>query len=370
MNKIEINIKSFLAIVAFIFAGYLMYELRGIVISFFVAFIIFATLKPIVDLLESKKINRLLSILIVYLSAILVFIALILIIINGIVGQAIIISNNINLDQENIVRFVDQNVPFLREYLDVEGLANSIDSTFSIDTLRNVTTGEALSGILQNLSPFASTGISFITSFVGGLVSIFVVIMLSIYMVIPRKDFYEGILANLPKRYSSRLNIIIDKIRTKLGAWVIGQLILMLIVGILTYFAISLPGLFIEDYQLGKFALIIAIIAGILEALPNVGPFLTLIIAVMLAILTGASLGIIIYILIIFILIQQAEGIFIVPLVMRRAIDLNPILAIISVISGFQLGGPIGALLAVPVVGIFTILLSELLAIWRKNSNE
>src|SRR5690606_13994971 len=127
------------------------------------------------------------------------------------------------------------------------------------------------------LSPIANQSLSFVGRFVSGLISIFMVIFLSIYMVIPKRDFYEPAINMLPKRYSDYLNPLIDKVRVKLGAWIVGQIVLMFAIGISTYLIVSIPGIFVSNYSLGEFALILGIVAGFLEALPNIGPLLTLI---------------------------------------------------------------------------------------------
>ena len=366
MKEININIKTFFIGLLVVGGIYLAYELRSILIILFISFIIFSTLKPIVDFLEKKGLNRVLSIALVYLLAISIFLILFITIINGVIQQIKAISLNVSLEKENISSFIYTNLPFLKNLVDVDLLSKSISEIFDFSRLQSLTSGQALTQLIQNISPIATEGISYISKFIGGLVSLFMVIFLSIYMVMPRRDFYEGLMKVLPDKYAKKSDKLLDQIRTKLGAWTMGQVFLMIVIGVLTYIVVLIPTLFIENYKLGQFALIIAIIAGLLEAIPNVGPLLTLIITVLLTIITGGSFALILYIVIMFTLIQQAESLFIVPAVMKRAIDISPILSIIAVLAGFQLGGPLGALIAVPIMGIIQIIVLDFSEHWKK----
>jgi predicted PurR-regulated permease PerM len=357
--KIDINLKTFVTAFLFILGVYLSYELRSILIAVFVAFIIFSALKPVVDYLEKKKIKRMVAVVLVYLLIAVVIIVLASFLVNESVKQVRLIASEISLKAENIVNFVNQNFPVLNSFIDVEQTVASIEQTFSSSNLQNLTSGQAITNLFENISPVAVQGLSLAAKIIGGLLSIFIVIFLSIYMVSSKKDFYENGLSILPKNQFNYLGNLLDKIRTKLGAWLVGQVTLMFIIGLATYLIIVIPGIFIDGYSLIRFALIIAIIAGILEAVPNIGPLLTLLITIIFAIATGSTVGIVIYIIIMFTLLQQAESLFIVPAIMRRAIDIHPIVGIISVLAGFELGGPVGALLAAPVAGIIQIIVVD-----------
>lgn len=366
MTKVEINLKTFLTAFVLILLIYLTYQLRSIVLIVFVAFIIFSALKPIVDLLEKKRISRILAVLMVYLGIASVVLIIAFFLINSTVSQIRQIADTLTFNSGGILRFVNANFPFLNEIINVEATLNSIQNTLDTYNLQTLTSTQAITELIQNLSPIANQSLSFVGRFVSGLISIFMVIFLSIYMVIPKRDFYEPAINMLPKRYSDYLNPLIDKVRVKLGAWIVGQIVLMFAIGISTYLIVLIPGIFVSNYSLGEFALILGIVAGFLEALPNIGPLLTLIIAVILAIISGGSFALVLYIIFAFTALQQAESVFLVPVVMKKAIDLNPIVGIVSVLGGFELGGTVGALLAIPIVGVIQVVLVDGLNRLRK----
>jgi predicted PurR-regulated permease PerM len=127
---------------------------------------------------------------------------------------------------------------------------------------------------------------------------------------------------------------------------------------------------FDTTYTLGKYALLIALIAGLLEAVPNIGPTITLIITLIIAIASGGSIPILIYIIIMFMLLQQIEALFLVPIVMKKAVNLHPIVSILGVLGGFSVAGVLGALLSMPVLSVFQIVFVEILKYYKDLENK
>jgi predicted PurR-regulated permease PerM len=131
-------------------------------------------------------------------------------------------------------------------------------------------------------------------------------------------------------------------IRRKISFWFLGQIILMIFIGFTTYIFL---GLVLKV----KYSLLISLIAGILEAVPILGPIVALIFASMIVFLENTS-----YILptiIFFILLQQLENHFLVPLVMKKALSLNPLLIILGILIGAKIGGILGIIIIIPILG-------------------
>jgi predicted PurR-regulated permease PerM len=139
------------------------------------------------------------------------------------------------------------------------------------------------------------------------------------------------------------------KIEMKLGAWVRGEIILMLIVGLTTYIGLTILGV--------EYALPLAVIAGVLELVPTIGPIISSIPAILIALVQGPVLAI--AVLAMYILIQQAENNFLVPKVMEKAVGVLPLITIASLLIGGTLFGVIGAVIAVPAVVILHVLFEE-----------
>jgi predicted PurR-regulated permease PerM len=114
-----------------------------------------------------------------------------------------------------------------------------------------------------------------------------------------------------------------------------------------------------------KYALILAIIAGLLEAIPYFGPTLSSIPAIFIAGTQSPLLAL--FILFVYIVIQAVENNILVPKIMQRAVGLDPIISIISLMIGFKLGGILGALLAIPVATSLSVIIKDLFLNYEKK---
>lgn len=343
-------------IVGFLLLGFIVFfkEFYSLVVLAFSAFIVFSSLKPIVDFLEKKGAQRWLAVATVMMGFIALLVLFFTLILNAAYRELQEAFVDVELNATTITTFVDQRIPALSEPV------RDLVEKFQKVSRNEIPLSDVLpADIIGNINGVGVAGLKFAGGVVEGLFNVFLVIFISLYMILPKKDFFIGGINYFlkdEKKIDGYENLFFQ-IKNGLGHWLIGQLALMFFVALLTYVVISLPGLFIQDYDLGRFALLLALVAGILEALPNIGPTITLVIAVLLAILTGGSAAIIIYVLISFVLIQQVEGVFLVPVIMKRAIDLNPIVAILVIVAGFSLtGSAIGALLSIPFAGTINII--------------
>jgi predicted PurR-regulated permease PerM len=125
----------------------------------------------------------------------------------------------------------------------------------------------------------------------------------------------------------------------------------MVIVGSLNYIGLTLIGI--------KYALPLAVLAGLLEVVPNLGPTIAAIPAVLVGFSQSPFLGV--SALAVAVLVQQLENNLIVPLVMKKAVGLNPIITLMAFIIGGKLAGVLGVLLSVPVVVVLKTFFLEFL---------
>jgi len=189
--------------------------------------------------------------------------------------------------------------------------------------------------ILENLpSNIASMALSIFSN----LISIFVFFVITFYLLLERKNF-DKYLIDIFGQKSIKAVEVINQLEKRLGHWVNAQLLLMLIIGILSYIGYLIIGV--------NYALPLAIIAGLLEMVPNIGPT----IASILAGLFGLTISPVIGVLAVIwgIIVQQLENNFIVPKIMKETIGINPLITILLIAAGAKLGGVIGAVIAIPV---------------------
>ncbi len=190
-----------------------------------------------------------------------------------------------------------------------------------------------------SLSDYLPNILRFLSNFFGGFLSLILIFVVSLYVSLS-KNFPEDIFSFL--KFKDEYFKIWRRIRRKISFWFLGQIILMSFIGLATYIFL---GLILKV----KYGLLISLIAGILEAVPILGPTVTLIFASTIVFLENPS-----YILptiIFFILLQQLENYFLVPLVMRKALSLNPLLIILGILIGAKIGGILGIIIIIPILG-------------------
>jgi predicted PurR-regulated permease PerM len=150
---------------------------------------------------------------------------------------------------------------------------------------------------------------------------------------------------------ADRLSETLAKAELRMSSWFWGELTLMTVVGVLTYIGLLIIGV--------KYALPLAVLAGLLEVVPNIGPTIsavpTIIIGFGTSYFTGFSA------LALAIIVQQLENNLIVPMIMKRAVGLNPILTLLALLLGGRLGGVLGMLLAIPMVLFIETIVQEYL---------
>lgn len=368
MKSVELNISTTLMVrVAFVVAILMgVWELRANIISIlvllFLAFIVNAGVRPLVNRLEKRKISRGAAVALIYISLI-VGVSLVFVLIASQFGeQAVNLIRSLPDIFSRSVEFIQTNLPFLANILPLDQLSTELGQTINnfinSQAFRDFASGENVFSLLRQALGLFSTVAEL-------LISALTIMMISIYMVARKEPAYNGILNLMPKKYSKIFAPFIRKVEVSLGSWLIGQLVAMLSIGIATYFLIVIPAIFIPGYQLASYAIPIALMAGLLEALPSIGPLITFIVTVILALGTS-GIGVVVYIAIAFIALQQLEGIFLIPMVMKRAIGIDPILSILGIIAGFQLGGIVGALIAIPLIGILLIIVQQLAEEYQK----
>ena len=153
------------------------------------------------------------------------------------------------------------------------------------------------------------------------------------------KKFIASLHAERASRICSGL---VDRIQFKMGRWLQGQIFLMFIIFVLDYLGLLLIG--------APYALVLALIAGILEIVPYIGPIISAILATAISFLHGPVTGLLV--LALFVLVQQLEGYVFTPLVMKKAVGLNPVVVILALMIGAKLAGVLGIIVAIPIATV------------------
>ena len=186
---------------------------------------------------------------------------------------------------------------------------------------------------------------------VVGAVAFFFIILVLIYYMILRKDALKGMITlAIPKKHRKYFWELASRIQDKLNAWLIGQMLLCLIIGVLAYIGLLIAGV---DY-----ALVLALFAGITEFIPYVGPYIGAVPAIFLTYTTATPLRAL-FIAGWFVIIQQLENDVIVPKIMHKAVGIDPFVTIVSMMVGVKVGGIVGVILTIPVAAAISEILSD-----------
>lgn len=307
---------QFIAGILFLAVIILLYTLRQILLIIFVAYIIVAALIPAVEFLRKLKFPKTLAVLVTFFTSLVLFILLIAPLVPFLVSQIQQLSKSFPL--------------YLNEAASIVGIQMDIKGVSQIVTPQQL-----------GQNAFALAGGVF-----GGFFSVVTAIAISFYLLLDY-DNVKKILAKLfPHEHHEKAIIFIDKINDKLGAWLRGQLLLSLSIGILTWIVLTLLQM--------PFALPLALLAGIFEIVPSIGPIISAIPAIVVALTISYNMAAIIIVSYIF--IQLVENHFFVPRIMQRAVGLNPVIVIIGVIVGDTLLGLAGALLSVPFISLLVLI--------------
>jgi predicted PurR-regulated permease PerM len=178
------------------------------------------------------------------------------------------------------------------------------------------------------------------------LITVTTLLVVVAFWLVERARLQRYVLAFLPHARRAGGRAAWNRVERRLGLWTRGQLVLMATVGIASGVAYQLLGL--------PSALLLGLIAGVCEVIPLVGPLLGAIPALLVALTISPETAL--AVAVVYVIIQFVEGNFLVPIVMRNAVGLSPLLVLLSLLAGAATAGIVGALLAVPVAAAIEIL--------------
>lgn len=197
----------------------------------------------------------------------------------------------------------------------------------------------------------------FFKSTFGILGDLYVILFLGIFFTVAPQDYKKGLVKLAPVKARDRASEVMDKVGESLKKWLKGQLFAMLVVFILTAIGLAIIGV--------PMWLALALIAGILNFIPNFGPLIAMIPAVLVALMQGPSAAL--WVAILYILVQAVESNFITPMVQHKMIDIPPALVIIAQLFIAPLTGGWGLVLATPLMVVVIVLVQEL---WVKRQER
>lgn len=322
--KVEISHKTVVFTAAFILGLWLLFLIKEIIIVIFLSIILLSALLKPVEWLTKRNVPRFLSVSIIYILTI------------------VIISAGIGFLTPPVV---EQTQEFLSK------LPQIITSINSFLIFNDIPVEDLSKIIARYVEQLAGDIIKVSTTIFSRVLLVLTVFVLAFYFLLEWDKFVRLIASPFSGKQEKKIINTISKIEHGLGLWLRGQVALSIIVGVSVYIGLLLLGI--------PFALPLAVIAGLLEIIPVIGPTISAIPAILVALTINPLLGLAAVAL--YIIIQQIESNVFAPFIMSKVAGLYPPVIIISLLIGLTVAGVAGAFLAVPFVVTVKIIINEFL---------
>jgi predicted PurR-regulated permease PerM len=279
------------------------------------------------------------------------FILLILLVLPQLIDQFVTLGVEFQQGIEQVqVQWVEiENDPQRREaYPLIANIQDLLREVFGLTDLQQV-----INEITRQLGRAAGQLSGSVVPVVGGiastLLSFLIVIFLSLYFLAEPHKYEAGVIKLFPVWYRHRVRFIIDRIDFTLRLWLQGQILLMILVGILTWLGLALLGL--------EQALALGVLAGLFSFVPNFGTIAALVPALLVSLAQSPeNLG---WVALIIYGTSFIQSQIIAPLIFKESINLPPVLVLVGQIFAAVFLGFLGIMLAVPIIAILMILVQE-----------
>jgi predicted PurR-regulated permease PerM len=326
-------------VLVFVALGFwLLYRFSQVVFTVFIAIVLGTVIRPAVTWLHQRGLPRITGGILVWLLVLALLTSFLLLLFPLIVEQTTRISAAVpgyyQMLRDGMSNYPNQLIVRLGDYLPA--------------TFPNLKTG-ATRQTGQEVIASAGQALGYLTVTAKGILIAIVVLVLAFYWTIDGPRTILSLLLLVPQDQREIISALISATETKVGFYITGQGILCLIIGImalLSYVLIGLPN-----------ALVLALMAGVLEAVPMIGPLLGALPAALVAF--SIAPGKLVWVLVATIVIQQVENSLLVPRVMRKAVGVNPFVSLLAIFAFSSLFGIAGALMAIPMAAIIQLLLDR-----------
>ena len=325
------------ATLVLVFVGlsfWLIYRFHQVLFILFIAIIIGTILRPVVAWLQRRGIPGVAGVILVY------FLLLALLI-----GFGLLLFPLIAEQSATITAALPDYYQSLRGWI----LDHPNQLTESLRPLLPATLPVSAPQTGQEMVDSAGQVLGYVALAATVVFTIVVILLMASYWTLDGPKTIQSFLLSIPIGQRESIGELISAMETKVGAYIAGQGLLCLFIGVMALIAYWLIGL--------PYVLVLAFVAGVMEAVPFVGPLLGAIPAALVALSIGPDK--LIWVIVATLVIQQVENSILVPRVMRRAVGVNPFVTLLAIFAFSSLLGVAGALMAIPIAAIIQLLLDR-----------
>ena len=334
-----------LVVVAVIFGFWLLYNFRMVLFSLFVGIVIGTAIKPVVAWLQRWGLPVMLGNVLVYLVLVALLIAFAMLLVPLVVEQ---VTNIFDMLPDYYMKLRELLVSSRSMLLwrlglqlppELPGLTGAPVAEATVDPGQET----------ESTFEAATQLFSYVNLFGWGIFITIATFLFAFYWTLQSSQAIRTLLFMLSPDQRQGAQTIIEQIEVKVGAYIRGQTILCLAIGALSFIAYFLIGL--------PYALVLALTAGIMEAVPYLGPALAAIPALLVAVSADPSK--VLWVVVATLIIQQLENNLLVPRIMDQSVGVNPIVTLLSIAAFGALFGVAGAVLAIPIAAVIQLLLDR-----------
>jgi len=326
-------------VLIFVLLGFwLLYRFNRVVFILFIAIVMGTVIRPVVSWLHKRGLPKIAGVILVYILLLALLINFVLLLFPLIVEQGttigVVVPGYYQNLREWMTNYPNPLIMRLGEFLP-PALPSLVPGTTQ-------QTG-------QDVMASAGQALVYLTLAARVVFTAMVILVLAFYWTLEGPRIIQSFLLFVPQNQRESISELISAMETKVGSYIAGQGVLCLVIGIMALLAYRLIGL--------PNALVLALIAGVLEAVPMVGPLLGAIPAALVALSIAPEK--LVWVIVATVVIQQLENSLLVPRVMRKAVGVNPFVTLLALFAFSSLFGIAGALMAIPMAAIIQLLLNR-----------
>lgn len=344
------NLGQSIGLLVFILSFYILWQIRQMLLLVFAAVILATALNQLARFLQKwKKIKRSLAVFLSISFLVFIFTIVVLLIVPPFVVEFQQLTNRfpqgINKGIQTLNDWVNQ-----LEYRFTGELSQRFLDLFKIEYLI-AQIENLINQLTEGIGSFLGGTVGFVGGTVGVFFSFLLVMILSIMILADPQAYRQAFVRLFPSFYRRRVEYILDRCDVALGGWLFGMLVNMTVIALFSWIGLSILGV--------RLALAHAVLAGLLNFIPNIGPGLSVIPPMVIALLDDPWKSF--WVLIIYILIQQAESSFLTPFMMSQKVSMLPALTLLSQLFFATFFGFLGLFLALPLTVVAQVWLQEIL---------
>ena len=331
IQRISISTSTIFRFFAVIIGLALLFIVRDLIFSLIFAVIIASAVEPSILWMKKRGIGRILAVVMIYMVFVVV------------IGFFLYLIVPLMLDELHVATASLGKLP----HQIVLGLQQAGGKALSSFFAENADV--LLKAPLQYLGAIGKSITASGDQLLHSLVDLLLIFVFSFYLGTQEKGIENFLRMVTPLKYEPYAIDLWRRSQGKLGRWLRAQMVLGAIVGVFIFIGLTMLGI--------QQALLFAVITAVFEIIPVAGPILAAIPAVITGFLLSPLIGV--SVITLYIIVQQTESHIVVPVVMKKAVGLSPLVVVVALLIGSELGGIFGLLLAVPMTTIGAELLND-----------